>query len=55
MTQLSITATGLRELRAELKDFSDRRFAAACATALTRTASKVRDDMLRVHANDKRR
>ena len=40
-----ITIKGLDELRAALDQFSDRRFNAAIATALTRTASKVRDSM----------
>lgn len=39
---MKIEITGLTELRRELKDFSDRRFNATVATALTRTAVKVR-------------
>lgn len=35
--------TGLKELQAELKDFSERRLKAAAATALTRTAVEVRN------------
>jgi hypothetical protein len=38
----SIQITGLEGLRAELAQFSDRRFAATVATALTRTAVHVR-------------
>lgn len=40
---LEITITGLKQLRDELTQFSDRRFAAAMATALTRTAVATRD------------
>ena len=40
-----ITVKGLEELRATLTEFSDRRFAAAIATALSRTAVQVRDKM----------
>lgn len=40
---LSIRVEGLKELRSELAEFSDRRFSAAMATALTRTAVQVRD------------
>jgi hypothetical protein len=49
---LNVTVTGLTELRAALDGFSDRRFAAAIATALTRTAVSVRDDMRRQLAQD---
>lgn len=42
-----VTIKGLEELRASLSSFSDRRFAAAIATALTRTAVRVRDQMRR--------
>jgi hypothetical protein len=38
-----ITVTGLKEARALLKGFSERRLNAAAATALTRTAVEVRD------------
>ena len=38
---MKIEITGLTELRRELKDFSDRRFNSAVATALTRTAVAV--------------
>jgi hypothetical protein len=49
---LNVTVTGLAELRAALDGFSDRRFAAAIATALTRTAVAVRDDMRKQLAQD---
>jgi hypothetical protein len=42
---LNIEMPGLKEARAALKDFSDRRFNAAVATALTRTAVHVRNHM----------
>lgn len=38
---IDIKVTGLEEVKARLEGFSDRRFAAAIATALTRTAKKV--------------
>lgn len=41
--QIKIDVTGLKELQANLKDFSERRLNAAVATALTRTAVQVRD------------
>ena len=41
---MKIEITGVKELRAELKEFSDRRFKSAVATALTRTASAVGKD-----------
>ena len=41
--QLNIQITGLKEVQAELKDFSERRLNAAAATALTRTAVQVRE------------
>ena len=41
--QINLSITGLKELQADLKDFSQRRMNAAVATALTRTAVKVRD------------
>jgi hypothetical protein len=41
--QIKIDVTGLKELQANLKDFSERRLNAAVATALTRTAVHVRD------------
>lgn len=41
--QIKIDITGMKELQARLKDFSERRLNAAVATALTRTAVKVRD------------
>lgn len=43
MSTLKITVTGLDEARAALTQFSDRRFNAAVATALTRTAIEARD------------
>ena len=39
--QINIQITGLKELQAGLKDFSDRRMNAVLATALTRTAKTV--------------
>lgn len=42
-----VTIKGLAELRATLRQFSDRRFNAAVATALSRTAVIVRDQMRR--------
>lgn len=44
---IDIKIAGLEELKATLTGFSDRRFAAAIATALTRTAVSVRGDMAR--------
>lgn len=41
--KISINITGLKEVQANLKDFSERRLKAAAATALTRTAVQVRD------------
>lgn len=41
---LTIEITGLDQLRTQLEAFSDRRFAAAIATALTRTARTVQDE-----------
>lgn len=41
--KIELTAPGLKELRAGLKEFSDRRFNAAVATALTRTAVNARE------------
>ena len=41
----SIVVTGLDEIRANLRQFSDRRFAATIATALTRTAAAMRQEM----------
>lgn len=41
----TITIKGMKELQANLQDFSERRMAAAVATALTRTAVKVRAEM----------
>lgn len=40
---LKIQITGIKELQANLKSFSDRRLNAVLATALTRTAVQVRD------------
>lgn len=40
---INITVSGIKELQAELKDFSERRLRAAVATAMTRTAVQVRD------------
>lgn len=40
--KFDVKATGLVELRKSLAEFSDRRFAAAVATALTRTAVQTR-------------
>lgn len=45
---LKIELQNLTEVRAALTEFSDRRFNAAVATALTRTAVKVRDDQQRL-------
>lgn len=42
---MEIKIKGLDELRRDLAQFSDRRFRAAVATALTRTAKKVQDEM----------
>jgi hypothetical protein len=42
---IEVKVTGLAELRAALDGFSDRRFGAAIATALTRTGQKMRDDL----------
>lgn len=42
---LNVTIKGLDELRANLKQFSDRRFNAAIATAATRTALTTRQDL----------
>jgi hypothetical protein len=42
---LDIKVDGLEGLQRELKDFSERRLRAAVATALTRTAVKVRDEV----------
>jgi hypothetical protein len=41
--QVDIKALGLDDVRAQLREFSDRRFSAAVATALTRTAVQARD------------
>lgn len=41
---IALQITGLKELQADLKDFSQRRMNAAVATALTRTARKVEDE-----------
>jgi hypothetical protein len=41
--QIKIDITGMKELQASIKDFSERRIQAAVATALTRTAVQVRD------------
>lgn len=41
--EIKLDITGIKELQANLKDFSQRRLNAAVATALTRTAVKVRD------------
>lgn len=45
--RINVTVQGLDQARADFADFSDRRFAAAVATALTRTAGLVRDDVRR--------
>ena len=45
--RITLNVEGLDQARAEFADFSDRRFAAAVATALTRTAGLVRDDVRR--------
>lgn len=42
--KIDIKLEGLAELQAGLKDFSDRRFNAAVATALTRTAAQAQAD-----------
>jgi hypothetical protein len=47
MSQGSIVVQGLEQLRRQLTEFSDRRFEAAIATALTRTAVAMRDEMRR--------
>jgi hypothetical protein len=41
---MNVEITGIEQLRAQLSMLSDRRFSAGIATALTRTAVKVRDD-----------
>lgn len=41
--RVTVTVQGLREVQAALRGFSDRRMASALATALTRTATAVRD------------
>lgn len=41
--RLSIQIEGLKEVQASLRDFSDRRMAAAAATALTRTARQMKE------------
>ena len=43
--KIDITVKGLKELQADLKDFSERRLRAAVATAMTRTAVAVRREM----------
>lgn len=43
--RVDVTVSGLKELRSGLQNFSDRRFNAALATALTRTAVAVRTDL----------
>ena len=43
--KIDITVKGLKELQADLKDFSERRLRAAVATAMTRTAVMVRDQL----------
>ena len=40
---IDIKVTGIKELQAELQDFSERRLRAAVATAMTRTAVQVRE------------
>lgn len=44
---LTVTVTGLDELRQELHNFSERRLQAAAATALTRTARKIASEWQR--------
>jgi hypothetical protein len=44
---MKIEVTGIKELRESLREFSDRRFNAAVATALTRTAVAVRAEAQR--------
>lgn len=41
---IKVDVTGLQQLAADIKGFSDRRFAAAVATGLTRTAVAIRQD-----------
>lgn len=41
--RVEVSITGIEELRASLKDFSERRLNAAVATAMTRTAVKLRN------------
>jgi hypothetical protein len=43
--KIDLQVQGLKELRESLTEFSDRRFNAAVATALTRTAAQVRRDV----------
>lgn len=45
--QVDITVSGLKELQASLKDFSERRLRSTIATAITRTAVAVRSEMQR--------
>lgn len=45
--RITLTVEGLDQARANFTEFSDRRFAAGVATALTRTALGVRDDIKR--------
>ena len=47
--QLSVHVEGLAEIQSELRQFSERRVRAALATALTRTAVKVRSE-IQAHA-----
>jgi hypothetical protein len=49
---LTVNITGLDELRNTLNNLSDRRFAAAIATALTRTAVEVRKDLQQQMSSD---
>lgn len=42
---VNISITGIDALQRELKDFSERRLTAAVATAMTRTASQVRNQL----------
>ena len=44
---IDIKVTGIKELQASLKDFSERRIRSTIATAMTKTAVAVRDEMQR--------
>lgn len=50
--KIDIKVRGLKELQADLKDFSERRIRSTVATAMTRTAVAVRNEMKRQMAAD---